>query len=188
MKKNIKNTEAIFPMPVLMIAIYDENGVVDVMNAAWGSMCGRNKVMLKLSANHKTVKNFKNKGFFTVSIADSSHVLEADYFGVVSENNDDSKFEKSKLTAVKSELIDAPIIEEFPVVAECKFLEYQDGENGAGVIGEVLNVQVDEKALDEEGNLDISKLDALVYDPFNREYYKVGEKVEKAFSVGFTLK
>ena len=86
MRKNIKTTEAIFPMPVLMIATYNEDGSVDVMNAAWGTMLSRNQVILNLTETHKTVKNIKQRKAFTVSIADSDHVVEADYFGVVSGN------------------------------------------------------------------------------------------------------
>lgn len=113
MRKNIKTTEAIFPMPVLMIATYNEDNSVNVMNAAWAMMLDRNYIVLNLTETHKTVKNIKNKKAFTVSIADVQHVKEADYFGVVSANNVKDKFEKSKLNAVKSEFVDAPIIDEF---------------------------------------------------------------------------
>lgn len=115
MRKNIKTTEAIFPMPVLMIATYNEDGSVDVMNAAWGTMLERDHVILNLTETHKTVKNIKERKGFTVSIADSKHVVEADYFGVVSGNNTPNKFENTKLTATKSEIVDAPIINEFPI-------------------------------------------------------------------------
>src|SRR5699024_8502073 len=98
MRKNIKTTEAIFPMPVLMIATYNEDNTVDVMNAAWGMMLERDYVVLNLTETHKTVKNIKERKAFTVSIADSNHVVEADYFGVVSGNNTENKFEKSGLT------------------------------------------------------------------------------------------
>ena len=91
MRKNIKTTEAIFPMPVLMIATYNEDGSIDVMNAAWGTMLSKNQVILNLTETHKTVKNIKERKAFTVSIADSKHVVEADYFGVVSGNNTPDK-------------------------------------------------------------------------------------------------
>lgn len=185
MKKSIKKTEVIFPMPVLMIATYDEEGNIDVMNAAWGTMCGRNNVMLKLTETHKTVDNIKKKGAFTVSLADSKHVTEADYVGIVSANNTPDKFEKSGLTAVKSENVDAPIINEFPVVMECKFIEYN---SNYGVIGEVVNVMVEESFVDSEEKIDVKGIDAIMYDPFNHGYYKVGEKVGNAFEEGKKLK
>lgn len=133
MKKQIKNTEAIFPMPVLMIATYNEDGSVDVMNAAWGMMLDRDKIALNLTETHKTVKNIKERKSFTVSIADANHVKEADYFGIVSANIDKDKFQKSGLTAVKSKVVNAPIINEFPITMECEYIEYQDDENGCGV-------------------------------------------------------
>ena len=187
MRKNIKTTEAIFPMPVLMIATYNEDGSVDVMNAAWGTMLSRNQVILNLTQTHKTVKNIKARKAFTVSIADASHVKEADYFGVVSGNNTPNKFENTGLTATKSENVDAPIINEFPISFECEFIEYQDDEYGCGVIGKVVNVTADEKVMDGE-NINISKVNAIAFDPYTHGYYKVTERVGEAFKDGMELK
>lgn len=188
MRRNLGIKQAIFPMPVLMIATYDNEGKVDVMNAAWGMMADMNKVALNLTETHKTVKNIKEKGAFTVSIADASHIVEADYFGIVSGNNTMDKFEKSGLTVTKSSFVDAPIINEFPVTMECKFIEYQNNENGVGVIGEIVNVSADTSVLDNNCNIDPEKINALIYDPFNHGYYKVGNKVGQAFSDGKKLK
>lgn len=187
MRKNIKTTEAIFPMPVLMVATYNEDGSVDVMNAAWGTMLSRNQVILNLTETHKTVKNIKERKAFTVSIADSKHVVEADYFGVVSGNNTPNKFENSKLTATKSEIVDAPIINEFPICLECEFIEYQDDEYGCGVIGKVVNVTADESVMDGD-KVDISLVDAIAFDPYTQGYYKVTERVGDAFKDGLQLK
>jgi len=188
MRKNLGSMGAIFPMPVLMIATYDKDGNIDVMNAAWGMMADMKKIALNLTETHKTVKNIKETGFFTVSIADSMHVKEADYVGIVSGNNNPDKFQKSGLHAVKSEFVNAPIILEFPVTMECKFLEYQDGENGIGVIGEIINVSVDEKVLDESGKINPDNIKALIYDTFCNNYYVVGERVGRAFHDGMPLK
>ncbi len=187
MRKNIKTTEAIFPMPVLMIATYNEDGSVDVMNAAWGTMLERNQVILNLTETHKTVKNIKERKAFTVSIADAAHVVEADYFGVVSGNNTPDKFEKSGLTTTKSELVDAPIINEFPLCMECEFIQYQDGEYGCGVIGKVVNTTVDESVMNGD-TVDIEKVAAIAFDPYTHGYYKVTERVGNAFKDGLQLK
>lgn len=187
MRKNIKTTEAIFPMPVLMIATYNEDGTVDVMNAAWGMMLERNYVVLNLTETHKTVKNIKERKAFTVSIADANHVVEADYFGVVSGNNTPNKFENSGLTATKSENVDAPIINEFPICMECEFVEYQDEEYGCGVVGKVINVSALENVMNGD-NVDISLVNAIAFDPYTHGYYKVTEKVGNAFKDGFQLK
>ena len=187
MRKNIKTTEAIFPMPVLMIATYNEDGSVDVMNAAWGMMLDRDKVILNLTETHKTVKNIKERKAFTISIADAKHVIEADYFGVVSGNNTKDKFEVSGLTAIKSENVDAPIIEEFPVCMECEFIEYQDDEYGCGVVGKIVNVSALEEVMNGD-NVDISLVNAIAFDPYTHGYYKVTERVGNAFKDGMQLK
>ena len=187
MRKNIKTTEAIFPMPVLMIATYNEDGSVDVMNAAWGTMLERNLVILNLTETHKTVKNIKSRKGFTVSIADAKHVVEADYFGVVSGNVDPNKFEKSGLSSIKSENVDAPIIKEFPLCMECEFIEYQDDEYGCGVIGKVVNVTADESVMNGD-KVDIEKVNAIAFDPYTHGYYRVTERVGQAFKDGLKLK
>ena len=187
MKKNLGVLPAIFPMPVLMVGTYDSEEKVDVMNAAWGMMVDMKRIALNLTESHKTVKNIKEKGFFTVGIADLNHIVEADFVGIVSGNNKGDKFEKSGLHATKSEYVNAPIIEEFPITMECKFIEYQDGEYGCGVIGEIVNVVADEKVLNENNKIDSSKINAILYDTFNHGYYKVGEKVGQAFSDGKRL-
>lgn len=183
MRKNIKTTEGIFPMPVLMIATYNEDDSVNVMNAAWGMMMDRDQVVLNLDETRKTVKNIKERKAFTVSIADSNHIVEADYFGVVSGNNVKDKFLKSGLTSIKSDNVDAPIINEFPICLECEFIEYGE----AGVVGKVVNVSVLESVMNGEV-VDISKVSAIAFDPFTHGYYKVNERVGNAFSDGLKLK
>ena len=130
MRKKLNVTEGIFPMPVLMVATYNDNDSVNVMNAAWGTMQARDTVALQLTESHKTVKNIKKRGAFTVSIADVNHVIEADYFGVVSGNKVTNKFENSGLTSSKADTVNAPVINEFPICLECEFIEYQDNAYG----------------------------------------------------------
>lgn len=187
MKKDIQTTEAIFPMPVLMIATYNDDGSVNVMNAAWGTMVDRNIVALNLTETHKTVQNIKKRKAFTVSIADADHVVQADYFGVVSGNKTADKLAKAGMTATKSSRLDAPIINEFPICLECSFIEYQDSAYGLGVIGKVINVSAEESVL-QNGKVDISRVNAIAFDPYTHGYYKVSERVGDAFKDGLTLK
>ena len=187
MRKQLDITEGIFPMPVLMVATYNEDGSVNVMNAAWGTMQERGNVALNLTESHKTVQNIKAKGAFTVSIADADHMVEADYFGVESGNNVHDKFARSGLTAGKASKVDAPVIKEFPLCLECEFIEYQDNEYGCGVIGKVVNVTADEKVL-VDGKPDMSLVNAIAFDPYTHGYYRVTERVGDAFSDGLKLK
>ena len=187
MRKELKITEGIFPMPVLMVATYNEDGTVNVMNAAWGTMQERDTVALNLTESHKTVKNIKTRGGFTISIADAAHVVEADYFGVVSGNRVSDKLGQAGLTATKAETVDAPVINEFPLCLECKFIEYQSNEYGCGVIGKVVKVTADESVL-RDGKLDISLVNAIAFDPYTHGYYKVTDRVGEAFKDGLKLK
>ena len=187
MRTKLNITEGIFPMPVLMIATYNEDGSVNVMNAAWGTMQERDTVALNLTESHKTVQNIKARKAFTVSIADADHVTEADYFGVASGNQVADKFARSGLTAVKAETVDAPVINDFPLCLECEFIEYQDNEYGCGVIGKVVNVTADERVM-KDGKPDISLVNAIAFDPYTHGYYKVSERVGEAFKDGLKLK
>ena len=184
MKKSIKTTEAIFPMPVLMIGTYNEDGSVNVMNAAWGTMFERDQVILNLTETHKTVKNIRERKAFTVSLANAKNVIAADYLGMVSGNNTPNKFENSGLTSTKSENVDAPIINEFPICMECELLE---DESNWGIVGKVVNTLVDEEVM-ANGNVDINLLEAIAFDPYTHGYYKVTDRVGNAFKDGLQLK
>lgn len=187
MRKSIKTTEAIFPMPVLIVATYNDDGTVNVMNAAWGTMVERDIVALNLTETHKTVQNIKNRRAFTVSIADAKHMVEADYFGIASGKTVDDKLSKTRLTATRSENVDAPVINEFPICLECEFIEYQDNTYGLGVIGKVVNTTADESIL-RDGRVDVDAMEAIAFDPYTHGYYKVGGRVGNAFSDGKKIK
>lgn len=187
MKQKINTTEAIFPMPVLLISTFNDDGTVDVMNAAWGTMVERNVVALNLSETHNTVKNIKARKGFVVHIADAKHVAQADWFGVVHGNKEPEKFAKSGMTYEKSALVDAPVINELPVAIECAFVEYQSGDTGLGVIGKVLRTSVEQACL-KDGKVDVDALEAIAFDPYTHGYYKVGGRVGEAFHDGLKLK
>lgn len=187
MRTKLNITEGIFPMPVLMVATYNEDGTVNVMNAAWGTMQERDTVVLNLTETHKTVKNIKRTGAFTISIADASHVVEADYFGVESGNKVTDKLSKAGLSSCKAECVNAPIINEFPLCLECEFIEYQTNEYACGVIGKVVNVTASDSIM-VNGKPDMSLVDAIAFDPYTHGYYKVSERVGEAFKDGLKLK
>ena len=176
-----------FPMPVLMIATYGEDGKVDVMNMAWGGVCAENMVALNIDEDHKTSANIKARGAFTLSIADIPHIEAADFFGIATGNKMEDKFERSGLHAVKSSRVDAPVVEEFPLTLECKVVECQHTIYGFRVLGEIVNVLADEKVLDEKGKVIPEKLNAFVFDQCRSGYYAVGEKVGQAWQTGAKL-
>lgn len=176
-----------FPMPVLMISTYGEDGTVDVMNMAWGGICAENMVALNIDEDHKTAQNIRQRGAFTLSIADIPHLKQADFFGIATANKMADKFARSGLTAVKSSRVDAPVVTEFPLTLECRVVECQNTVYGFRVLGEIVNVLADARVLDEGGKVDPTKLNAFVFDQFRNGYYAVGEKVGQAWSSGAEL-
>ena len=187
MKKELVVHPYLFPMPVLMIATYGDDNVVDVMNMAWGGICAENMVSLNIDEDHKTSENIKKRGAFTLSIADIPHIEAADFFGIASGNKMPDKFERSGLSAVKSEKVDAPIVQEFPLTLECRVIEDKMEVYGHHIIGEIVGVLADKAVLDEKGKVDAAKLNAFVFDQFRSGYYAIGEKVGQAWHTGAPL-
>ena len=187
MKKDLGPMNAVYPMPVLMIATYDENGKIDVMTAAWGMICDYEKIALFLEAEHKTTKNIKAEKAFTVSIGDKDHIDIVDFLGIASANRMEDKFERTGCHASKSKYVNAPVIEEFPLVIECELDKIiEDGEL-YGIIGKIVNVAAEEHVLSEDGKVDPTKLNALIFDQFQYGYYVPGEKVGQAWNAGKEL-
>ena len=184
MRKNFGKKTWFYPLPVLIIGSYDENGKADAMNAAWGGIYDSDKVVLCLSENHKTTQNIKKRGAFTVSFADTAHVVETDYVGLVSANEVEDKLERAGFHTTKSEFVDAPLIDELPMTLECKLIKVNEDGN---IIGEIVNVNADDSVLGEDGMIDATKLQAISYDPVHNTYVKMGEKVGNAFSDGANL-
>ncbi|MBU5481458.1 flavin reductase family protein [Blautia sp. MSJ-19] len=187
MRKDLGVQPAVFPMPVLMIAAYDENGVADVMNAAWGMISDHDKIALFIDEDHKTTKNIRKVKAFTVSIADRDHMDVADFYGIASGNTMPDKFEKSGYHVEKSTHVNAPIVTEFPVTLECELAEIVETENLHAVVGTIVNVSADEKVLSENGKVDPLKLNALIFDQFQSGYYVATEKAGQAWNAGKEL-
>ena len=172
----------VFPMPVLIVGTYDENGVPNAMNAAWGCITDMAEISISMS-EHKTTDNFAKTGAFTVAFATEDTVVACDYVGVESANKVPNKFEKAGFTAVKSEKVNAPIIQELPMSLECKVKSFEDDI----LIGEIVNVNADKSIL-TDGQIDYKKLKPITYDPVTHDYVALGAAVGKAFSDGMKLK
>ena len=171
-----------FPQPVLIIGTYDENGVPNAMNAAWGITTDFKEITISLS-KHKTTDNLMERKAFTVSMATEDTVVACDYVGIESANNVPDKFEKAGFHATKSEFVDAPLIDELPMALECTVKSYEDGI----LIGEIVNVSADDSVI-TDGAIDPKKLRPITFDPANNAYIGLGEKVGNAFKDGAALK
>lgn len=186
MRKNFGAKPLLYPQPVFIVATYDENGVPDAMNAAWGGISESNEISLCIGDTHKTAKNLLARRAFTVSMADAAHVVACDYVGIVSANDVPDKVAKAGLHTTKSEFVDAPLIDELPMAVECKLVSYD--EETCRLVGEIVNVSADERVLNEAGKVDPAKLRPITFDPMNNAYLVLGEKVGNAFSDGLQLK
>ena len=186
MRKNFGAKPFLYPQLVMVIASYGKDGTPDAMNAAWGGIAGGDKIFLCLSSNHKTVENILDRNAFTVSVADEAHLVEADYVGLVSGNDVPDKLERSGFHVTKSEFVDAPVIDELPLVLECKLISYDPDSHF--MLGEIVNAGADETILDNAGMIDPARLKPITFDPANGAYWSLDKKVGKAFSDGSKLK
>lgn len=169
-------------MPVLILGTYDENGVPNAMNAAFGGISDFSEVFVSLS-EHKTTKNFMATGAFTVSIATEDTVAACDYVGIESADKVPDKFARAGFHAVKSKLVNAPIIEELPLCLECRVKSFENGI----LLGEIVNVNADESIL-TDGKIDPAKLKPICFDAANNTYLAMGKVAGKAFADGLALK
>ena len=184
MRTNFGKQTFLYPMPVLIIATYDEDGNPNAMNAAWGGIHDTNQIGICIDPSHKTAKNLLKKKAFTVSLADAAHVAACDYVGIASANKEPDKIKKAGFTVSKSEFVDAPVINELPMCLECEMISY-DSSTGC-MVGNIINVNADDSIL-TDGKIDPSKFRPITYDPVNHKYLALGEVVGKAFSDGKIL-
>ena len=181
MKQELGAKAILYPMPAVVLAAYDEAGHPNAMVAAWASIADVNRVAIYVEGSHKTMANIHARKAFTVSIVDDVHMIQADYLGMVSGNQVPDKLKRAGLHVVQSIHVDAPVIEEFPVVLACRFVSFD--EESELLIGEVVSTSAEDAVL-TDGKVDPLKLRPLVYDPMNRAYHVIGEKVGDAYCAG----
>lgn len=168
-----------------MVATYSEDGTPDVMNAAYSGVHENHEVYIRILKIRKTAQNLMKTQAFTVSMANAEYVAACDYVGLVSGAKEPNKFEKAGFHAIRSEFVNAPIIEELPIAIECVVKSYNE-ETGE-LVGKVVNVSVDEKVLAEDGHIDTMKAEPLTFDGYERVYRKPGEAVAQIYEIGKTL-
>ena len=181
MRKNFGAKPILYPQPVFIIATYNDDGTANAMNAAWGGISESDEISMCISEDHQTTRNAIARGAFTVSMATEDTVVACDYVGIVSGKKVPDKLEIAGFHTVKSEFVDAPVIEELPMAVECELLHY-DPET-CRMVGKVINVCADESVL-TDGKIDPKKLRPITYDGMNHTYLALGEVVGKAFCDG----
>lgn len=188
MKISIGAKDIVFPTPVFIVGTYCADGKPNAMNVAWGGICSSNPpcVAISIRKQRYTYENILKRKAFTVNIPSVKHVNEADYFGIATGKITD-KFKATGLTPVKGDKVDAPYIKEFPFNIECRVLDiFQIGEHEQ-IIGEILDIKVDDICINDSGLPDIDKIKPLLFDPAAYRYHIAGMEVEHAFSAGMVL-
>ena len=185
MKISLGAKTIVYPTPVFIVGTYDRDGKANVMTAAWGGICCSRPpcVAVSLRAATYTYGSVLEQKAFTISIPSASYVKEADNFGMVS-GRDEDKFAATGLTPVKSALVNAPYVQEFPLILECKLLHTFELGLHIQFIGEILDVKADDEVLDDKGVPDVEKIKPLCFAPEGRAYHTIGEYLGRAFSIG----
>jgi flavin reductase (DIM6/NTAB) family NADH-FMN oxidoreductase RutF len=188
MKKSFGAQTLIFPTPVWCVGSYDKQGRPNVMTIAWGGICCSKPpaVAISLRKATYTYHNIMDRGAYTISVPSYKNARAADYFGMASGKRE-KKFEKAGLTPVKSDLVDAPYVGEFSMVLECRVMHTYEIGLHTQFIGEILDVKVDEAALDANGKPDMGKVAPFVYAPELQHYFRIGDAVGPAFKIGKQL-
>ena len=185
MKKNLGVKNWMFPMPVLMIGTYDEDGTPNMMNAAWGGITMEDQITLCIATSHKTWANMVARKAFTVAFGTADTVNACDYLGLASGNTVHDKVAKCGFTATKGEFVDAPVMAELPLVLECELVSMD--EDTCNVVGRIVNCAVEESAM-TDGMPDAGKMKPLCFDTCQGVYRIMGDVVAKAFSCGKKVK
>ena len=185
MKKSIGAKTIIYPSPVLVVGTYDKRGNPNAMTAAWGGICCSEPPCVSVSLRKATYSygNIVEQKAYTINIPHEKYVKECDYFGSASGKTAD-KFLSTGLTPVKSDLITAPYIKEFPFILECKLLHTFEIGLHTQFVGEIIDVKVDENVMDINGNPDIEKVKPIIYATSSKSYHGVGKKIGSAWSIG----
>ena len=185
MKRSLGAKTIVYPTPVFVVGSYDKQGRPNVMTASWGGICCSKPPCLAVSLRKVTYSygNVVERKAFTINIPSETFAGQADYFGLVS-GKDTDKFAATGLTPVKSDLVDAPYIGEFPFILECKLLHTVEVGLHVQFIGEIMDVKAEEAVIGEDGSPDIEKLKPAIFTPGSRGYYGVGKYLGKAFSIG----
>ncbi len=184
-KKSLGSKTIVYPAPVLIIGTYDKSGKPNIMTAAWGGICCSKPPCVTVSlrqARHTFDAAIENQAY-TINIASEKYVEECDYFGIASGKNRD-KFADTGLTPVKADFVNAPYIDEFPLVLECRLIKTIDLGAHTQFIGEIADVKADEAILDQNGLPDINKVKPIIFAPEISMYYGLGDMLGKAFSIG----
>lgn len=182
--KSFKSKAWTLPQPVLIIGTYDKDGKPNAMNAAWGGQWDMHEIMISMGS-HATTENLALNNEFTVAFATTETMVASDYVGIVSASKEPNKIAKTGWTVEKAPNVNAPVFTNFPMTMECRITQkIGETEGGYNLVGEIVNILVDEKYLGEDGKPDMEKMNLITFDPIHMGYIQLGKRVGNAFADG----
>ncbi len=189
MKKSFGARTLIHPLPVWIVGTYDQNGKPNAMTASYGGICCHQPPCVTVSLRKATYSygSIMFRKAYTINVPSEAQVAEADYFGTATGRTED-KFAATGMTPVKSDLVDAPYIAEVPLVLECRVIHTYEVGLHTQFIGEIMDVKADEDVIGADGFPDVKKIQPFVYAISSQAYYGIGEHLERAYSIGKTIK
>lgn len=185
MKKSLGAKTLIVPTPVWCVGSYDTKGAPNIMTIAWGGICCSKPPCVTISLREATYTyvNIMARQSYTISVPSEQYLQAADFFGLVSGSKVE-KFKETGLTPIRSEVVDAPYVAEFPMILECKVIHHYKIGLHTQFVGEIVDSKIEESMLDGEGEPDIEKIRPLIFSPGARVYHGIGKFIGKAFEVG----
>ena len=185
MKKSLGAKIIVGATQVWVVGTYDNEGKPNVMTAAWGGVCCSQPPCVAVSLRKATYSygNIERRKAFTVNIPSADYAKQTDYAGIYSGRSAD-KFSVAGLTPVRGSSVDAPYVQEFPVILECKLLHTIEIGLHTQFIGEVVDVKAEESVLGEDGLPEVEKVAPFFYTPARRDYYRIGPYLGKSHSMG----
>lgn len=188
MKKSLGAKTIACPSPVWCIGSYDKNNKPNIMTASWAGICCSSPPAVSVSLRKATYtyQSLIDSKAFTVNIPSNNYVKEVDYIGITS-GKDTDKFQMTGLTPINSEKVNAPYVNEFPLIIECNLMHHHEIGLHTQFIGEIVDVMVDTDAISEDGKADMGKIQPFLFSATNRTYYGIGQFIGKAFEIGKDL-
>lgn len=188
MKKSLGAKALALPSPVWVVGSYNTDGNPNVMVVAWGGICCADPpcVAISLQSTRLTHANISQYNAFTINVPSKDHLLATDFMGIASGKNTD-KFLVTGLTPVRSEVVNAPYVKEFPIILECKVRHIIVLGLHTQFIGEIMDVKAEEAVLDHSDWPVTEKVNPILSSACNRSYYALGDCLGKAYSLGLSI-
>ena len=177
-KVDFKPGNMLYPLPVVMVTVADDNGKSNIITLAWAGTINSDPAMVSISVRKERYSYpllVKNKEF-CINLTTRDLAFATDYCGVKS-GRDTDKWKDTGLTPISCSAIKADMIEESPVNIECKVTKYEDLGSHTIFYGEVVAVHADDKYMDDKGKFTFEDSDPITYS--HGKYYTLGENIGK---------